>query len=478
MEKKAMKKICSLLMAISLLSMTACGGNGNTSQSPGVESTTQVSATEPQSSENTTQTSAEQTISNEPEITKSSEQQIETTTTVERTTTETTSALTKITFSSNRTDQDEYFKELSIAFNQKYPDYEVEIETIQDYHQVMNIRLQSGDASDVLYLGTSLASFSDYYAPLDDMGYSAETMNFYDAPKSMYQGVHYGLSETMSVTGILASRKTLEENGINDIPKTKDELFSALENLKTAGLTPMGSMAQTVWPLISWETLPNANFNKPYDDYIQECMDTKMLLPDDSPYEEVYSFILEMKEKGYFGDDIASSDWDILRMNMDTCGMLFLASYGIGALEATAPDDVVFFPFPFDNSGQGLSMATGDWFIACNKNTAYMDTAKDFIRFWLEESGYADQIGSIPTVKSVRSNNKQVAEFMAMNPIIIAKNEISNEELLVKWTEIINTAQASMYQVYEEMFLTNNDYQAIREKYNAILDDAIYVVFG
>lgn len=324
-----------------------------------------------------------------------------------------------ITFATNRTDMDEGLAAIIADFNETYPDVTVEVEPIQDYVTAIKTRLGSGSAPDVMYVNGQITPTKDLYPefflPLDDLGYTADDIYFYDS--GVYEDTVYTLCEGVNMTGMVCDMSTLKGVGIEETPKTLEEFEVACEALKAAGITPIGSMAMTKWPLSSWLTIASAE-SPNAEEYYSTITGTDTPFTPDNNFGKMLSFVKDFLDKGYFDADPVSSDWDILRMDMSKTGFLYVANYALGALEGTADEDLAFFPMPIDNSGKQYTRMTPSWNLGVNKDCANPDAAKAFVKFWLEESTFQDDTGLTPSLKSRESGLEVVKNFMAQEPVV------------------------------------------------------------
>lgn len=352
-----------------------------------------------------------------------------------------------LTVINNRVDQVDNLNKIAAAFHEKYPDATVVFEAIKDWQTTEKVRLASGAASDLMMADYSVVptrvQLGDFFLPIDDLGYTKDTTAFYDTFSN--EGIHYALVDSVMVTGLLYSKKTLANAGIAEAPKTLDELFADCDKLKSKGILPMGSMVKSKWPLYNWCAVRNAyETATTAEEYYSQYTTSDAPFTKDSPFGKELAFIKSIKDKGYFDTSPASSDWDVLRLQMDKVGFLYLANYGIGALANEKPEDIGFSPLPIDNSGKIYASLMSGAAYGISKDTKSPDAAKAFLKFWNEESKFNDILGMLPAVKSVTSGVPQLAEFMATNPILFEEPTPTDE-----FSKIINKAQIS--QRFEEI---------------------------
>jgi raffinose/stachyose/melibiose transport system substrate-binding protein len=362
-------------------------------------------------------------------------------------------------------------KKISDAFNAKYPDASITFETLSDWATVEKVRLASGSAPDILEADFTVVTTSDqlgnFFLPVDDLGYTKDTINFYDMYS--YESKHYAIVDSIMLPGLLYSKKTMSGVGITEAPKTLDELYSDCDKLKAKGIVPMGSMVKDLWPLSNWCVVRNAyETANTAKDYYAPYTGSDAPFIKDSPYGKELAFIKAIRDKGYFDPNPASSSWDVLRLKMDKTGFLMLANYGLSGLVNEKPEDVGFCPLPIDNSGKTYSSAMAGTAYAIYKNTKSPDAAKAFIKFWLEDSHFNDLEGMAPSIKGQKSGIPQIADFLAVNPVIFEEPAPTNE-----FSKIINKAQMDqrLDQVLQEV-IVNGDIDAALAKYNKIWADA------
>jgi ABC-type glycerol-3-phosphate transport system substrate-binding protein len=334
---------------------------------------------------------------------------------------------------------------------------------------VMKVKLASNDGPDViLFNDTSIplnSQFPDFLLPLDDMGYNGKV---YFEENNTFDGKVYGLSEGGYVAGIVYNKKTFADAGITAPPTKLDELMGAFETLKSKGITPIALNFKTQWPLSYWNT------NKIHEaggdvQYREKWLETDTPFTTDSPFGKVNTLLRDIVAKGYAEKDLVNGDWEPSRTDVATgkTAMFYLGNFAVPIVAefGAKPEDVGFIPFPVDNSGKGATSMNMDRAYGVNKNTKHPETAKAFIKFMLEDSGYNDIAGMIPTVKDLPSGIPQFAEFFDMEPTIYYT--VSNSDAL---TTALNKGQIKDLAIMQEVILAKDDatVQAVYDKYNKI----------
>ncbi|CAI6066286.1 ABC transporter substrate-binding protein [Cohnella sp. JJ-181] len=433
-----MKKGLTLAAAIATLSMiaTACGGNDNNNghASPSAAASPSASA----SASATASAAASPSADPAADISGT------------------------ITFLTNRTDMvDKEYVDYAKRFNEKYPNAKVEFEAITDLDKNTKVRLSSGEYPDVLLIPTIPNSdLPKYFAPLDDLGLN-DKIYFSDYKAS--DGKLYGISAGATTTGIVYNKKAFADAGITSIPKTLDEFYAAAEKLKQKGIVPLASNFKDQWPLYPWASeVPisisgDKNLN---NDRINSDAPYAM----DNPYGQGLTIVRTMYEKGYLEPDVNSTNWEQSKKDIASgkFGMYMLGNWVIPQVvsSGTTSDNVGFFPLPYDNSGKTNVLLAPDWAYGVNKDSKHLETAKAFVKWMLEDSGFDDFAGFIPVLKDKQANMAQLTEFQSYGPTTIEAAADSEES-----TAIVNKAQIVKEAMVQE-FVLAKDPQKVIDAYN------------
>ncbi|MDQ6421210.1 extracellular solute-binding protein [Paenibacillus sp. LHD-117] len=323
----------------------------------------------------------------------------------------------EVVFLTNRTDMiDKEYVDYEKRFEEKYPGVDLKFEGILDYDKTLKIRIASGSFPDVVLLPTLPNNeLPDYFAPLDDIGFSGD---IYFKDLRAHEGKMYGVSSGGSTVGIVYNKKAFEKAGITAIPVTYDEFLAAAQKLKDAGIVPLASNFKDKWPLDAWLYDVPTLVGEASDHQNKRAeSDTPYTM--DNAYGKSWSMLRELYEKGYLEKDVNSTNWEQSKKDVASgkFGMYLLGNWVINQVieNGAAPEDIGFFPFPSDNSGKAKAPLNPDWFYGVNKdgNTA---AAKAFVQWMIEESGFDEFAGFIPTLKTKQPALAQLAEFNGFNP--------------------------------------------------------------
>ncbi|MCQ4086361.1 ABC transporter substrate-binding protein [Saccharibacillus sp. JS10] len=367
-----------------------------------------------------------------------------------------------ITFLTNRTDMvGEVYDDYAKRFKEKYPNAEVQFEAITDLDKTTKIRMSSGDYPDVVLIPTIPNSdLPKYFAPLDDLGL-ADSIYFKEFKS--YEDKLYGISVGATTTGIIYNKQAFKDAGITEVPRTLDEFYAASKKLKDKGIVPLASNFKDQWPLYPWSSeVPTAIANDAQLNNKRSETDTPYTM--DNAYGQAMSIIREMNQQGYLEPDINSTNWEQSKKDIAT-GKFAMAMLGNWAIpqvidSGTESDNIGFFPLPYDNSGKTNVTLAPDWAYGVNKNSENIATAKAFVKWMLEDSGFDEYAGFIPVLKDKKPAVDQLNEFNSYEPVYI---EAAADD--PKTTDIVNKAQITKEALVQEFVLASNP-QSVLDKYN------------
>lgn len=368
-----------------------------------------------------------------------------------------------ITFLTNRTDMvGEKYDDYAKRFNDKYPDAHVEFEAVTDLDKTTKIRVGSGEFPDVVLIPTIPNSdLPKYFTPLDDLGLNDR---IYFKDYKSFENKVYGISVGATTTGILYNKKAFADAGITAVPQTLDEFYAAADKLKAAGKVALASNFKDQWTLYPWSSeIPtaiagDANLNN-------KRLESDAPYQLDNPYGQSMSIIRNMYEKGYLEPDINSTNWEQSKKDIASgkFAMYVIGNWAIPQVIESGTDssNIGYFPFPYDNSGKYNVTLAPDWAYGVNKNSEHPATAKAFVKWMLEDSGFDDFAGFIPVLKDKKPAVEQLTEFNSFKPKYL--EAVSDDP---KVTAIVNKAQITKEAFVQEFVLTP-DPQTIMDKYNA-----------
>lgn len=350
-----------------------------------------------------------------------------------------------ITFLSHRTDyeSDGTFERYEAKFKEKYPNVDIEFETLTNYAQDVKVRITTGEAGDVLMLDPGIANkeLPNFFEPLPDSLFE----NVYFPDQRAWEGKRYGITTGVNTMGIVYNKKAFEKAGITKVPTTLDELYDAARKLKEAGIIPLYMNYGAQWPVGNW--FEGAGWwisgdPKLHDKLVQS--DTPFTM--DGPFAKAIQIARTFVENGWVEPDLSTNNWEMSKGEVATgkAAMYFLGNWVIPQVigAGAAPEDIGFFPLPYDNSGGPYNAPLGgDYYIGVSKNSKNKELAFKWVEFFVKESGYQDDSGFMPVYKDQEPKVPQLAEFMSFKPNLIEEvptdprfNEIANKAEIGLWT--------------------------------------------
>ncbi|MFC5529741.1 ABC transporter substrate-binding protein [Cohnella yongneupensis] len=369
----------------------------------------------------------------------------------------------KITFLNHRTDIAETkMKDYVAEFKKLYPNADVEIEAVKDQSNILKVRAASGQLPDVTFVGGDSIQPKDYpkfFAPLDDLGLNDQV---YFAGQSTIDGKLYAITSGGSITGMLYNKKAFATAGITAVPKTLDEFYAACEKLKAAGIVPVATNFKDKWPLNNYESLAQAIANDV--NIMDKNAEIDTPFNTDQPYGKALDIFRTLAVKKYTEPDLFSTNWEQSKKDLAT-GKFAMALLGNWAIQqvidnGAAPEDIGFFPMPVDNSGNLIAPIGSDAVLAVSKDSEHLDTAKAWVKFFVEKSGYDNDSGFVPAIKSKQSSLTQIAEFTGSGVSMIESGPRGDYA-----NNVINKAQFAWPDLAQE-YAVASDPQSVLDTYN------------
>lgn len=309
----------------------------------------------------------------------------------------------EITVLTNRTDLvDSDLPAYAKKFEAKYPGTSVKFEAVQNYDQDVVTRLAGGAAGDVLALpnGLTESQVKQYFAPLgktDDM-----SKKFRFASEYSYDGDTYAISLGGVASGMVVNKKVFEDAGVTTPPKTPEEFLDALKAVKdNTDAIPYYTNYKDGWPVTFFDN-ERAIMGDP--DILETWADQKTLW-DEGKYAYIADGLLyNIVHDKLSEDDPLTTNWEQSKSDIATgkIGSMLLGSWAVPQMKTAAtdagadPDDIAFWPFPYQTDGTFRSKISGDRVSAVSATSKNQATAKAWIEWMNTESGFAQDQGAIP----------------------------------------------------------------------------------
>lgn len=173
--------------------------------------------------------------------------------------------------------------------------------------------------------------------------------------EKLYGGAFNFLPYQYNIEGIFYNKAIFEENGWA-VPETWDELLTVAGEAQAAGLTPFAASGEQGWPLT--RLVSGYIFRSLGADAMQAVADGDAKLTDPE-YVEAAQQIADLGAAGYFGDNVASLDYDAASNEFLTgkAAMIYMGSWLLGNINSDAnqigAENVGFMPFPAVEGGAG-----------------------------------------------------------------------------------------------------------------------------
>lgn len=342
-----------------------------------------------------------------------------------------------ITVLTQRTDiVDSLFQEYKKTFETKYPGTNVRFEAITDYENEIRIRMNTDDYGDVLLIPNSVTAdqLPSFFEPLGTVDELKDKYRFVTTEQT-YQGKVYGIAITGNAMGFVYNKKVWQQAGVTAPPKTPQEFLAALRSIKdTTDAIPLYTNYKDGWPLTQWETFRAALSADP---------DAVNKLPDDdapwAPGKEhhiIDSLLYDAVHQGLTEPDPTTTNWEGSKGMLGTgkIATMALGSWSIVQMRQAAADqaDIGYLPFPYQVGGKFHSIVAGDYKNAVNVHSKNKATARAWVDWFADESGYAVHEGGISVVKddqlpdTLADFTAAGVEFLELNPPPAGKEGLDN----------------------------------------------------
>jgi raffinose/stachyose/melibiose transport system substrate-binding protein len=308
-----------------------------------------------------------------------------------------------ITVLTDRTDIVEtVFQDYERKFQAKYPQVHVTFEAITDYDGELKNRIKGKDYGDVLLIPSGLRSdqLAGLFEPLGTVDQLKTKYRF--ASEVSYQGTVYGLATFGNAMGLVYNKRIWKEAGVTEPPKTPDEFLADLAAIKAkTRAIPLFTNYKDGW-LSQWEANRGAVSADP------EAL--IKLAQDDAPWAAgkehniIDSLLFDAVKNGLTEPDPNATNFDASKrlLGDGTIATIMLRSWSIGQMQSVAakPAEIGYLPFPTQVGGKFHSVISGDYKNGINVNSKHKAAARAWLDWFVGESHYAVDQGSVPVLRS------------------------------------------------------------------------------
>lgn len=354
-------------------------------------------------------------------------------------------------------------------FKKKYPEADVEFEGLPNYATDILVRLSTKDAGDILLLPVNLPAkeLGNFFEPLDESMSANERFTTF----ATYDGKRYGLSTGTTTSGIVYNKKAFKQAGITDIPQTLDEFYAVCAKLKAAGIIPLYMNYGAAWPLREWgDAMVNYMTGNP--GYTNNMLNEDNPWQIDNEWGRALGIAKELLARGYVEEQLFSNNWEISKTKLATgeAGMYLQGNWTIRqVLDAgAAPEDIGFFPFPYDNGSTHYAALNPDWFIGVSKFSRNKELSMAWVEFLIQDTSYTSDWGFLPVDGSQETSVPQYSEFLSYQPELV-EAVVAKDDFI----DLANRAKMSFWSgEYIQELLAAPDLQQSFDELNAIWKEA------
>lgn len=309
----------------------------------------------------------------------------------------------EITVLTNRTDLvDNKFAEYKALFEERYPGTTVTFCALTNYEEEAFQMLSDGAYGDVLMIPGAMEN-KEYAKYFESLGTIEDLSVFYDKDflcAASYGSEVYGLASGVNMQGVVYNKRVFDEAGVKKLPKTPDEFLEALKQIKTnTDAIPYYTNYAAGWTLGAWQDYCWGGATGD-PSYHQNGM-----VEDASPFSEgkpnyiVHKLLYDIVKEGLCEEDVNATDWEACKgmLNRGEIGCMALGSWAYGQMQAAGdnPQDIGYMAFPISVNGKQYATAGTDYCYAVSANSNNKETAKAWITYMMQDTGFAISEGSI-----------------------------------------------------------------------------------
>ncbi len=350
----------------------------------------------------------------------------------------------------NRTDRvdDGSLDELTKAFEEAH-NCDVQYVGYQDYTGTVATRMGTEDYGDVLMIPdeVELTDLANFFEPLGTYDELSAKYRWVDKKMDADKNI-YGLAYGGNAVGVLYNKQIWSDAGITSTPKTPDEFLADLKLIadNTDAIPYYTQYKDASWTITQWQSLVlSASGDAEYENKL--LTDKLDLFAEDGGYYPVYKLMYDLfSTPELIEEDHMTTEWESSKvwMGEGKIGTMVMGSWAIAQFQEQAEDPSVigYMPVPITApDGNQYAETTGDYCVGVNKNSANKELAKEYVEWFVGESGFAAKEGMIPTtIDSELPDN--LSEFSGA---IFFEKAAVPEELIGKFDEIDTKSGVSVW---------------------------------
>jgi len=313
----------------------------------------------------------------------------------------------------------------------------VKFQSYTNYDQDVRTMMNTTNYGDVLGIpqGVTPSQFPKFFSALGTEAALAKTYRF--VSEGAYKGKAYGLAQTGNAGGYAVNLKVWKAAGVTTPPGTPAEFIAALKKIKAsnANVIPLYTNYKTGWAPTAWS---NA-----FTGHSQGIDSQNLMAKDVAPFKEgkdAYTglkLLYDAVAAGLTEKDPTTTDWESSKdkINSGEIATMFLGSWSVSQFKGVNPanaDDIGFYPIPVKDpkSKKFLAYTSGDVKQAINKNSKCQASARAWLTYFLQNSGYAYNEGGInpyikgPNGESYTIFDKFGVEYRSLKPAATGKESL------------------------------------------------------
>lgn len=330
-------------------------------------------------------------------------------------------------------------------FTARYPGTKIGFEAITNYEGDVTTQLSSGDYGDVLMIPNTVAvdQLGQFFEPLGELADLRAKYRFAD--EKAYDGRVYGLALAGVASGMVVNKRVWARAGITAPPRTPEEFLAGLRAVKEkTGAVPFYTNYKDGWPLSVFNSQravladPGINESLPADPAPWQPGKIQYLTD---------GLLFDIVRGGWCEPDPLTTNWEGSKPMIATgkVATMLLSSWAVPQMRGAAraagadPQDIAFWPFPYQVGGRFHSRIEGDYKHAVSVNSANKATAKAWVEWFTTESGFAAAEEAVPVAVG-QPLPKALQEFqdtgVDLAELPAATGNAGKEDEIIKESEI------------------------------------------
>ncbi|MGC8820467.1 MAG: ABC transporter substrate-binding protein [Fervidobacterium sp.] len=297
------------------------------------------------------------------------------------------------------------FAELVKMFEEKYPNYEVVVNTFahEDFKTLLRTWLAAPEGPDVVtwFAGERMRYFAEkgLIAPVADIFAGGKFSDLFPASfeeACSYKGKVYFVPQSWYWWGVYYRKSVFQKYGLKE-PKTWDEFLKVCDTLKKNGITPIAIGTKFPWTAAGWFDILNLRING-LNYHIK-------LTNGEIPYTDagvlrVFNYWKQIVERGYLLANHTSYEWQEAAQFLfrGEAGMYYMGQFIKDVAPENIKSDLDFFRFPVIDSKVPLYEETPIDGFMMPANAKNKKGAIEFLKFIASEEAqrkFATDLGRL-----------------------------------------------------------------------------------